>query len=246
MASKNFKPISQADIDKYWEIFSAYCQGASTITGSQASTILRNSGLPDDSLAKIWDLADIDRDGNLDFEEFCVCMRLIYDVMNGDLKGVPAVLPDFLVPESKAHLVTANSAMAGGGEQFEQPEEDEDDTPGLRDGFDWYMQPKDRAKYEGIYTANAGQHGQLAFGALGELYDEISVPDTDVNNAWWGCCSLSLFPQSRDGGGRLNVTSQEPRQSVANAHHRQRPGPHVPAHSRPASRGLPCPALGPA
>lgn len=177
------KAISQSDIEKYWEIFAHHSQGGSKITGDQASSILRNSGLSDVQLAKIWDLADIDKDGDLDFEEFCVAMRLIYDVMNGDLKSVPQTLPEWLVPESKAHLVQAESAVTAGGEKFERPADD-DDTPGLKDDFQWYMAPEDKRKYESMYMANAGAHGQIGFAALNDLYAEINVPDTDVARAW--------------------------------------------------------------
>lgn len=178
------QPISQADIDKYWLIFSHHASGGQKLTGDQAFSILRSSGLSTDQLAKIWDLADIDQDGDLDFEEFCVAMRLIYDVMNGEFKSVPTKLPDWLVPESKAHLIQAGTALTSGGEEFERPAMDDDDTPGLKNGFEWYMSPENKRKYEGIYMANAGAHGQIGFAAMNDLYVEINVPDSEVTKAW--------------------------------------------------------------
>lgn len=89
------------EIKKYWEIFQGLNPVDNKITGDKASTVLKNSRLKDDQLSQIWDLSDIDSDGKLDFEEFCITMRLIFDLVNGNQQSLPSELPSWLVQHRK-------------------------------------------------------------------------------------------------------------------------------------------------
>lgn len=189
--------IESWEVQKYWEIFNGLQPSPSgLLSGDKVATVFKNSQLAEGKLAKIWDLSDVDQDGNLDFEEFCIAMRIIYDIVNGVYSDPPETLPSWLVPQSKSHLVEANQAITGkpmtasaqttggGNGSRRSSAYDDDDDLTLNSGFDWYISPSQRNEYSSIYTANADFHGLISFDSLTELYSTLDIPRTEISSAW--------------------------------------------------------------
>jgi len=84
---------------KYDDIFNGLHPIDGKVSGQAAKSELTKSKLPNNVLGKIWKLADVDKDGMLDSEEFALAMHL----MNVKLDGhdLPTELPKHLVPPTK-------------------------------------------------------------------------------------------------------------------------------------------------
>lgn len=84
---------------KYDEIFYNLCPRDGKLSGTKAKEWMTTTLLPTSVLAHIWRLADVDKDGMLDDEEFALAVHLI----EGKLEGhwLPRELPSHLVPPSK-------------------------------------------------------------------------------------------------------------------------------------------------
>lgn len=97
--------ITPAQRLKYKQVFDNH-QHTGYLTGSEARKLLSGSGLTHPVLAQIWCLADIDADGNLSSDEFCVAMHLIDQTKSGF--PLPATLPPDLIPPTQRKLRRAS------------------------------------------------------------------------------------------------------------------------------------------
>ncbi|KAG0249156.1 endocytosis defective- protein [Mortierella polycephala] len=202
--------MSPAERQKYADIFNSLNPVGGYITGVQARQIFMNSGLHVVQLGQIWDICDIDKDGNMDFDEFCLALRFVYASINGEISEIPASLPPQMIPASKAHY------FGGGGNQgynqgymqqsqptgafMTQPQSysqganyaaisDLDTAVAvsgqLSDDFDWYIAPSDRSNYESIYANNVQlSSGEVRMNQFEELYQALQIPREDINAAW--------------------------------------------------------------
>merc|ERR1719471_2455636 len=87
----------------------------------QARTILLQTGLAQQTLATVWNLSDIDKDGKLSVEEFILAMHLCEMGQKGE--PLPDPLPIALVPPSlrRGYLAANGSAAATPGSVTSAP-----------------------------------------------------------------------------------------------------------------------------
>lgn len=102
-------PQEKAQFDQIYATVDTANRGY--ITGEQAVVFFGNSKLPEDALAQIWDLADINSEGRLNRDEFAVAMYLIKQqrTKRDGRDVLPQTLPPNLIPPSMRRQGTAPS-----------------------------------------------------------------------------------------------------------------------------------------
>jgi hypothetical protein len=96
---------------KYRELFKQYNQNG-IITGPVAVQLFTQSGLSVDILAKIWDLADMDKDGGLTQQEFLIAAHLISKIREG--VPLPQVVPSALVASAASSSSKSSTNLSKG------------------------------------------------------------------------------------------------------------------------------------
>ncbi|KAL2131210.1 hypothetical protein VTI74DRAFT_5413 [Chaetomium olivicolor] len=104
-------PADKARFDQLYDELDKNKRGF--ISGEEAVPFFSQSNLPEEALAQIWDLADINSAGRLTRDEFAVAMYLIRQ-QRSKTAPLPATLPPNLIPPSMRQQVrppTATSAF---------------------------------------------------------------------------------------------------------------------------------------
>lgn len=86
-------PLSPADKTQYTRLFVSSNPVNGLLPATQAQSIFLKSGLPTETLAQIWNLADTQQRGSLDLADFILAMYFIQHSMAGTFKTLPLVLP---------------------------------------------------------------------------------------------------------------------------------------------------------
>lgn len=104
--------VNPADKAKFDQIFNDLDKGnKGYITGDEAVTFFGQSNLGEEALAQIWDLSDINSQGQLGRDEFAVAMYLIRQQRGNRSHPLPATLPPNLIPPSLRRRAPQTSAF---------------------------------------------------------------------------------------------------------------------------------------
>lgn len=105
--------VTSQDKAKFDQFFATIdTQGRGVISGEQAVRFFSDSRLPEDTLASIWDLADINSEGQLNRDEFAVAMYLIRQQRAPNPPAMPAFLPPALVPPAMRQQTQQSQSTA--------------------------------------------------------------------------------------------------------------------------------------
>lgn len=96
--SRDIDPENKKRFDVLFASFDTAAKGY--VTGYEVGEFFRQSHIPEDTLAQIWDLADINPCGRLTKDEFAVALHLIRRQRVDRHASLPSTLPPSLVPPS--------------------------------------------------------------------------------------------------------------------------------------------------
>ncbi|KAL1448849.1 hypothetical protein WDU94_000103 [Cyamophila willieti] len=170
---------------KYETLFESLQPVNGFIPGNKVKGVLMDSKLPTDTLGKIWDLADMDKDGCLDRHEFIVAMHLVYKAL--EKFAIPATLPPELLPPAKRKALDQQNKLNKSGPPPALPP-----AP-----LPWVVSKEDQARFETMFTkADQDQDGYVNGPEIKHVFLSANLPQPVLANIW----SLTDMRQA----GKLN------------------------------------------
>lgn len=166
-------PLTPEKVAQYTGLFERQTlQSGGLLPGEQAKSIFEKSGLSNEILGKIWQLADTEQRGGLVLTEFVIAMHLLTSMKTGSLRGLPTILPAALYeaatrrpapaarqsptgtgPISAIPRQLSGTAQVRTGSPLGRPPLAAQPTGAAIGGVggDWLVTPADKARFDQLY-----------------------------------------------------------------------------------------------
>uniref|UniRef100_UPI0037E77DF0 epidermal growth factor receptor substrate 15 isoform X2 n=1 Tax=Semicossyphus pulcher TaxID=241346 RepID=UPI0037E77DF0 len=148
--------------------------GSGRVAAADAALFLKRSGLADLVLGKIWDLADSERKGALNKQQFFIALRLVACAQNGLDVALKSL--NVAVPPPKFH--DTSSPQLAGGVAVDVP---------------WVVKPEEKMKFDSIFESLGPVGGILTGDKVKPVLLNSKLPVDILGRVW------ELSDLDRDG-----------------------------------------------
>ncbi|XP_014243559.1 epidermal growth factor receptor substrate 15-like 1 [Cimex lectularius] len=182
-AAVNDWKMTPAERLKYETLFNSLHPLNGVIPGSKVKGLLSDSKLPIRTLGKIWDLADMDKDGSLDRHEFTVAMHLVYKALEN--YTIPNSLPPELLPPEKL-----NNSVPAMVPQATPIAPVVTQTPMVNGGSTWVVSREEKAKYDNLFfLTDVDKDGFVSGNEIKDVFLKSGIPQSVLADIW-GLCDM--------------------------------------------------------
>ncbi|KAK6004192.1 hypothetical protein QM012_009042 [Aureobasidium pullulans] len=195
-------PLNPEKLTQYANLYDQSA-GGGYLSGEQAKAIFERAGLPNETLGRIWQLADREGKGSLDKTEFCIAMHLITCYKSRALAGFPNVLPPALFEAAaRRPNPTGRSSVPPAGpsaipRQFTGPQA-RAQSPLARAAFGpppavaaqttgptWLIAPPEKAKYDQFFSSiDTANNGYLSGEQAVKFFSDSGLPEDTLASIW--------------------------------------------------------------
>ncbi|THZ33222.1 hypothetical protein D6C91_00007 [Aureobasidium pullulans] len=195
-------PLNPEKLTQYANLYEQSA-GGGYLSGEQAKAIFERAGLPNETLGRIWQLADREGKGSLDKTEFCIAMHLITCYKSRALAGFPNVLPPALFEAAaRRPNPTGRSSVPPAGpsampRQFTGPQA-RAQSPLARAAFGapppmapqttgpaWLIAPPEKAKYDQFFSSiDTANNGVLSGEQAVKFFSDSGLPEETLASIW--------------------------------------------------------------
>ncbi|XP_067001966.2 epidermal growth factor receptor substrate 15-like 1 isoform X2 [Anabrus simplex] len=183
--------VKPAEKAKYIQLFESLQPSNGMIPGNKVKGVLMDSKLPLDTLGKIWDLADMDKDGKLDLHEFIVAMHLVYKAL--EKYTIPSVLPPELMPPAKRKdslpptIAAVPPTVPGLTNLVMGMDGTKPAIPPLP-AAPWVVTAEERIKYDTLFQqTDIDKDGFVSGLEIKDVFLQSGVPQSVLAHIWFLC-----------------------------------------------------------
>ncbi|KAJ3209188.1 hypothetical protein HDU82_001239, partial [Entophlyctis luteolus] len=206
--------IESSDLKRFEALFLSSSAGQSQLSGISclssifidissalaARNIFVQSGLPDEVLARVWDVCSVLKNPSLSFPEFCLAMFLITKRATAGIE-IPSELP----PNIRAAVLAGTTPTASSDRQstvpqlqmqHQQPQPGRGPAPAVPQSFSggfgstredttWAISPQEKAEYDAVFrTWDPSNTGYISGDRARQIFMQSNLHEDILGHIW--------------------------------------------------------------